>query len=72
GTRGFLGETPRVREMVGEIVRRQARLTRISMVGKWTLIREDNPAFFPVPFDAREGPFWSDRSPAFLVIAGAS
>jgi hypothetical protein len=45
---------------------------RISMVGKWTLIREDNPAFFPVPFDAREGPFWSDRSPAFLVIAGAS
>lgn len=46
--------------------------TRISMVGKWTLIREDNPAFFPVPFDAREGPFWSDRSPAFLVIAGAS
>ena len=46
--------------------------SRISMVGKWTLIREDNPAFFPVPFDAREGPFWSDRSPAFLVIAGAS
>ncbi len=42
------------------------------MVGKWTLIREDNPASFPVPFDAREGPFWSDSSPAFLVIAGAS